>query len=51
VVAVALTAAVYSGSSGTHASPALLGGIAAACVAAAITAVVWARTTRGAARV
>ncbi|MBF4613065.1 Ig-like domain-containing protein [Curtobacterium sp. VKM Ac-1376] len=50
VVAVALTAAVYSGSSGTHVSPALLGAAAAACVAAAIAAVVWARTTQGTAR-
>lgn len=46
VVAVALTTAVYSGTTGTHAAPALLVGIAATCVAAAIAALVWARTTR-----
>ncbi len=45
VLAVTVTAAVYSGSTGTHAPPALLGGLAAACVAAAVAAVVWARTT------
>ncbi|MBT1677553.1 Ig-like domain-containing protein [Curtobacterium aurantiacum] len=46
VVAVALTTAVYSGTTGTHAAPALLVGIAATCVAAAIAAMVWARTAR-----
>jgi hypothetical protein len=46
VVAVALTAAVYSGPSGTHASPVLLGAVGAACVAGAIGAWFWARTTR-----
>ncbi|WP_159573636.1 Ig-like domain-containing protein [Curtobacterium sp. 18060] len=46
VVAVALTAAVYSGPSGTHASPVLLGAIGAVCVAGAIGAWFWARTTR-----
>ncbi|WP_412872706.1 Ig-like domain-containing protein [Curtobacterium flaccumfaciens] len=51
VVAVALTTAVYSGTTGTHAAPALLVGIAAACVAAAIAALVWLRTDRRAARV
>ncbi|MFL0359654.1 Ig-like domain-containing protein [Curtobacterium flaccumfaciens] len=51
VVAVALTTAVYSGTTGTHAAPALLVGIAAACVVAAIAALVWLRTDRRAARV
>ncbi|MDQ0539763.1 hypothetical protein QF011_002327 [Curtobacterium flaccumfaciens] len=51
VVAVALTTAVYSGTTGTHAAPVLLVGIAAACVAAAIAALVWLRTERRAARV
>jgi hypothetical protein len=51
VVAVALTTAVYSGTTGTHAAPALLVGIAAACVAAAIAALVWLRTDRRSARV
>ncbi|WP_220033659.1 Ig-like domain-containing protein [Curtobacterium sp. MCSS17_011] len=51
VVAVALTTAVYSGATGTHAAPALLVGSAAACVAAAIAALVWLRTDRRAARV
>lgn len=51
VVAVALTTAVYSGTTGTHAAPALLAGIAAACVVAAIAALVWLRTDRRAARV
>lgn len=51
VVAVALTTAVYSGTTGTHAAPALLVGIAAACVVAAIAALVWLRTGRRAARV
>lgn len=46
VVAVALTAAVYSGPSGTHASPVLLGAVGAACVAGAVGAWFWARTTR-----
>ncbi|WIE73032.1 Ig-like domain-containing protein [Curtobacterium sp. MCJR17_020] len=46
VVAVALTAAVYSGPSGTHASPVLLGAVGAACVAGAIGAWFWARTAR-----
>lgn len=51
VVAVALTTAVYSGTTGTHAAPALLVGIAAACVAAAIAALVWLRSDRRTARV
>lgn len=51
VVAVALTTAVYSGTTGTHAAPALLVGIASACVVAAIAALVWLRTDRRAARV
>jgi hypothetical protein len=51
VVAVALTTAVYSGTTGTHVAPALLVGIAAACVAAAIAALVWLRSDRRAARV
>ncbi|PZE70223.1 hypothetical protein DEJ27_08085 [Curtobacterium sp. MCPF17_018] len=51
VVAVTLTTAVYSGATGTHAAPALLVGSAAACVAAAIAALVWLRTDRRAARV
>ncbi|WP_148071012.1 Ig-like domain-containing protein [Curtobacterium sp. PhB115] len=46
VVAVALTAAVYSGSTGTHASPVLLGAVAGGCVAAAAGVWIWARTTR-----
>lgn len=50
VVAVALTAAVYSGPSGTHVSPVLLGAVGAACVAGAIGAWFWARTTRPDAR-
>ena len=51
VVAVALTTAVYSGTTGTHAAPALLVGIAAACVVAAIAALVWLRSDRRTARV
>ncbi|TCL75450.1 hypothetical protein EDF23_110130 [Curtobacterium sp. PhB128] len=46
VVAVALTAAVYSGPAGTHASPVLLGAVGATCVAGAIGAWFWARTAR-----
>ncbi|QZQ56357.1 hypothetical protein KZI27_05870 [Curtobacterium sp. TC1] len=50
VVAVALTAAVYSGPSGTHVSPVLLGAVGAACVGGAIGAWFWARTTQPDAR-
>ncbi|MBF4609063.1 Ig-like domain-containing protein [Curtobacterium sp. VKM Ac-1393] len=50
VVAVTLTAAVYSGPSGTHASPLLLGAIGATCVAGAVGAWFWARTARPDAR-
>lgn len=51
VVAVSLTTAVYSGTTGTHAAPALLVGIAAAGLVAAIAALVWLRSDRRAARV
>ena len=45
-IAVALAAAVYSGSAGTHVSPVVLVVAAAGCTAAAVASRLWLRTSR-----
>lgn len=50
-VAVALAAAVYSGTAGTHVSPVALAVIAASCTAAAVASTLWTRGARADSRV